>query len=50
VIGLTANVDYGVPYNSSKPEDVAAASRQVAFAFGWFVDPLVFGKYPDEMV
>jgi hypothetical protein len=27
VIGLTANVDFGVPYNSSKPEDVAAASR-----------------------
>ena len=21
----------------------------MAFAFGWFWDPLVYGKYPDEM-
>jgi hypothetical protein len=21
----------------------------MAFAFGWFWDPCVFGKYPDEM-
>jgi beta-glucosidase/6-phospho-beta-glucosidase/beta-galactosidase len=21
----------------------------MAFAFGWYYDPIVFGKYPDEM-
>jgi len=46
---LTTNTDFGVPYNSSKAEDVAAASRSMAFAYSWYVDPIVFGKYPDEM-
>lgn len=50
VIGLTTNVDYAVPYNISDPDDVEAASRSMAFAFGWFVDPLVFGRYPPEML
>ena len=27
VIGRTTNVDFAVPYTSSKPEDVAAANR-----------------------
>ncbi len=49
MIGLTTNTDFAVPYNSSKPEDIEAASRSLAFAFGWYVDPIVFGKYPDEM-
>jgi beta-glucosidase len=49
VIGLTTNTDFAEPYNISKPEDVAAASRSIAFAYAWYLDPLVFGKYPDEM-
>jgi beta-glucosidase len=49
VIGFTTNTDFNVPYDETKPEDVAAASRQMAFAFAWFVDPVMFGKYPDEM-
>jgi beta-glucosidase len=49
VIGLTANVDFAVPYNASNPDDVEAASRSMAFAFGWYVDPIVFGRYPPEM-
>ena len=49
VIGLTANTDGAFPYDISKPEDVSAANRQTAFAFGWYYDPIVFGKYPDEM-
>jgi len=49
MIGLTTNTDFGVPYNISKPEDIAAASRSMAFAYAWYVDPIVFGKYPDEM-
>jgi beta-glucosidase len=38
-----------VPYNISNPADVAAANRNLAFAYGWFVDPIVFGRYPQEM-
>jgi beta-glucosidase/6-phospho-beta-glucosidase/beta-galactosidase len=49
MIGLTTNTDFSVPYNISKPEDIAAASRSMAFAFGWYFDPIVFGNYPDEM-
>jgi len=46
---MTNNNDFALPWNASNPEDVAAANRQLAFQFGWFVDPIVFGKYPDEM-
>lgn len=49
VIGLTTNTDGAIPFDVNKPEDVSASSRQLAFAFGWFYDPIVFGKYPDEM-
>lgn len=46
VIGFTTNTDFAVPYNISDPDDVAAASRNLAFAFGWFADPVIFGRYP----
>lgn len=46
---MTTNTDFAVPYNVSSPADVQAASRSLAFAFGWYFDPIVFGKYPDEM-
>ena len=49
VIGFTSNTDFNVPFNSSKKEDVEAANRAMAFSFGWFYDPVMFGKYPDEM-
>ena len=46
---MTANVDFGLPYNASKQADVVAANRHMAFQFAWYYDPIVFGKYPDEM-
>ena len=49
MISLTANVDFGLPYNASKQADVVAANRHMAFQFAWYYDPIVFGKYPDEM-
>ncbi len=49
VIGWTANVGMAYPYDPSNPDDVDAVDVNLAFAFGWFVDPIVFGKYPDEM-
>jgi beta-glucosidase len=49
IIGFTTNTNFAVPYNPDDPKDVEAANRNIAFAFGWFMDPVVFGKYPDEM-
>jgi beta-glucosidase len=49
VISLTCNVDHNFPFNATNPDDVAAANRALAFFFGWFYDPIIFGKYPDEM-
>ena len=46
---MTANVDFGLPYNVSNPADAVAANRSMAFQFAWYYDPIVFGKYPDEM-
>ncbi len=46
---MANNIDFMVPSNSSNADDIAAANRQHAFQLGWYVDPIVFGKYPDEM-
>ena len=49
VIGWTCNNDFALPWNASDPADIEAANRQLAFQYGWFVDPIVFGRYPKEM-
>lgn len=49
VIGLTTNTDFAVTLDPNNSSDQAASNRSLAFAYGWFMDPLVFGKYPDEM-
>ena len=46
---MANNIDYMLPYDINNQDDIEAANRQQAFQFGWYVDPLVFGKYPDEM-
>lgn len=48
-IGMTINSGYAVPWNSSNVNDINAVNTVVAFQFGWFADPLVFGQYPPEM-
>ena len=48
-IGLAINVGFGLPFNSSNPLDIKAVNTHLAFQFGWFADPLVFGHYPVEM-
>ena len=49
MISLTNAVGFILPYNVSSPADAAAANRTMAFTFAWYFDPIVFGKYPDEM-
>lgn len=50
VIGIALNSDYAYPLDETSEDDKKAAERYLEFMLGWFVDPLVFGKYPDSMV
>ena len=50
LIGLTIDSFFGEPYDANNPDDVAAVETYVQFFYGWFGDPVVFGKYPDVMV
>lgn len=48
-IGMTISSAYFEPWNASNPNDVQAVNTGVAFQYGWFADPMVFGDYPSEM-
>ncbi|XP_049933947.1 beta-glucosidase 22-like isoform X2 [Nymphaea colorata] len=47
-IGMTILTYWFVP-NTNKTEDIAATQRALDFMHGWFLNPLVFGDYPDTM-
>ena len=49
-IGMDINVGYNEPYNATNSDDIEAVYTKFQFEFGWYVDPLMFGKYPDIMV
>lgn len=44
------NTDFGEPWDPNNPDDVEAVNTKVLFSFGWFMDPIAFGKYPDVMI
>ncbi|KAF2315007.1 hypothetical protein GH714_037519 [Hevea brasiliensis] len=48
VIGVTLYALWLVPLTNST-EDETAAQRAMDFLIGWFVNPLVFGDYPEVM-
>ncbi|CAN1828894.1 Beta-glucosidase 24 [Linum perenne] len=48
IIGMSMNVDWFIPYSSSE-EDKRAANRSLDFMFGWFMDPITRGDYPESM-
>ncbi|KAJ1409724.1 Glycosyl hydrolases family 1, N-terminal conserved site [Sesbania bispinosa] len=48
-IGVTLNSPWIMPLSESKA-DIDAASRALAFLYGWFMEPLKSGSYPVEMV
>ncbi|XP_050204469.1 beta-glucosidase 12-like [Mercurialis annua] len=48
-IGITLDLTWPEPYDFSVAADRAAAQRNLDFAFGWFMDPLVYGYYPRIM-
>ncbi|XP_018503647.2 beta-glucosidase 13-like [Pyrus x bretschneideri] len=47
-IGIVLATKYFKPYSNSQ-EDRAAAERLFDFYLGWFMGPLVLGKYPQSM-
>ena len=48
-IGITLNLTPAYPFSDS-PEDVAAACRFFDRHFGWFLEPLYRGRYPQELL
>eukprot|EP00347_Sterkiella_histriomuscorum_P021037 403335503 len=49
-IGWTLNSNFAYPFNASEPDDVEAVDVITTFMFGWYMDPVVYGKYPDVMI
>ncbi|KAG2309628.1 hypothetical protein Bca52824_029376 [Brassica carinata] len=48
-VGIALNAGWNLPYTESA-EDRLAAARAMAFTFDYFMEPLVTGKYPVDMV
>ncbi|KAM1552789.1 hypothetical protein PS1_005594 [Malus domestica] len=48
LIGITLNTYWFVPASETK-EDKHAALRSLDFMFGWFMEPLTSGDYPQSM-
>lgn len=48
-IGIALNTVWHYPYSDSYADKLAAA-RATAFTFNYFLEPIVYGKYPTEMV
>ncbi|KAJ9139722.1 hypothetical protein P3X46_030430 [Hevea brasiliensis] len=47
-IGITLVTHWFVPFSNDK-HDQHAAKRALDFMFGWFMDPLIFGDYPNTL-
>lgn len=50
VVGITLNVDWFEPLDSSDLSHVEACNTKLQFFAGWFANPIyINGKYPDIM-
>eukprot|EP00250_Pteridium_aquilinum_P006122 c16099_g1_i1 orf=123-1847(-) len=49
MIGIALWFKWYEPMDSTNSSDVAAAQRAQDWYFGWFMDPLAFGEYPESM-
>ncbi|KAG5622869.1 hypothetical protein H5410_008087 [Solanum commersonii] len=49
MIGIALDIQWYEPFSNSS-EDIAAAERARSFYVNWFLDPIILGRYPKEMV
>ena len=49
-IGIALNAAWNLPYSEESAEAKLAVARVLAFTFDFFMEPLVTGKYPLDMV
>ncbi|KAM7510205.1 hypothetical protein LguiB_009080 [Lonicera macranthoides] len=47
IIGISLVSVWTIPLNPEEHKDVKAAQRAIDYMFGWFMDPLKFGHYPE---
>ncbi|CAH9058736.1 unnamed protein product [Cuscuta europaea] len=48
-IGITLDVTWTLPLVNTSLEDDRASKRSLDFKFGWFMEPINFGHYPESM-
>ncbi|KAI9124202.1 hypothetical protein K1719_005502 [Acacia pycnantha] len=48
IIGIVMNANWYEPISNSTA-DKMASERALSFNLNWFLDPIIFGKYPSEM-
>ena len=48
-IGIVFNAELGYPVDESDTMDAEAADRKMQFDLGWFMTPIMTGKYPKTM-
>ncbi|KAG8375742.1 hypothetical protein BUALT_Bualt10G0132000 [Buddleja alternifolia] len=49
-IGITLVSHWFEPLDPHKDEDVKAAKRAIDFMLGWFLEPIMKGRYPQSMI
>ncbi|KAM7506885.1 hypothetical protein LguiA_017338 [Lonicera macranthoides] len=49
IIGISLVSVWTIPLNPDEKKDRKAAERAIDYMFGWFMDPLKFGRYPEVM-
>lgn len=49
-IGIAPNITWAVPYRKGNEADRAACLRNIASSLDWFIDPIFFGRYPQNLL
>ncbi|KAL3825600.1 hypothetical protein ACJIZ3_021629 [Penstemon smallii] len=49
-IGITLNSLWYEPLDENSIEDVKASKRALDFKIGWFLEPVLYGSYPQNMI